>query len=157
MHNHRNAIGTNQWRLDDHCPCTNMRQSTPLASKMCYLLVRWLRKKEDTEVERASHDQGHLGRRISPCFWPMVCQCCLSVVPNDSWEPILKVIGGWWPWTHMETFFVIHLVNFLMCGASQGAKKLWKNKPFLLRWDNVWRCPHRPTIDARQKIPTLFH
>ena len=37
VYNHRNAIGTNQWRLDDRCPCANMIQSAPLAGKYTLL------------------------------------------------------------------------------------------------------------------------
>ena len=81
--NHRNAIGSNQWRLDDRCPCTNTRQSTLLGGKMCYLMVRRPHRKEDTEVERVGHGQGRLWRRRSRRLCPLFCRRHLSVAPKQ--------------------------------------------------------------------------
>ena len=68
QYNHRNDIGTKQWRLDDRCRCTSMRQSTPLADKIRYLLAPRAFRKEDTKVERVGHGQGRLWRQRSHCL-----------------------------------------------------------------------------------------
>ena len=81
--NHRYVIVTNQWHPDNRCPCTNTRQSTPLTGKMCYLLVRRPRRKEDTNVERVGYGQGRAGMRRSPRFRPLSCRRRHDVAPNQ--------------------------------------------------------------------------
>ena len=60
IYNHQNDIGTNHCHLNDRSSRKNVRQSTPLAGKMRYLLAPRAFGKEDTTVERVGHDQGRL-------------------------------------------------------------------------------------------------
>ena len=100
IYNDWNAIGTNQWRLDDCCPCRNMRQSTPLAGKMCYLLVRRPHKRR-YKTGKGWPRPGAFGKAKILSFSAVVVSPPFSGCPDDVWEASLKVMGGWWRWIHM--------------------------------------------------------
>ena len=118
------------------CPCTNTRQSTPLAGKMCYLLVCRLHTKEITNVERVGHGQGRSESQTSPRFRPLLCCHCFSVVQNidetQFWRWLRVMIMNPYGDTFCHT-----LGDFLACWVSQGEVKWRRNKPFSPSWDNV--------------------
>ena len=113
----------NQCCLNDHCPCKNVRQLMSLADKIRYLLAPRPCKKEDTTVERVDHGQGRLGRQKI-----LVCgRCYVTVVyplfqSNSHAKHDLGRDVGMMPMNPYEISFVIHLhlVDFLICGASQS-------------------------------------
>ena len=83
VYNHQNAIGTNQWHLDDRCSRANMIQSAPLAGNIRYLPAPRPYRKEDTTVERVGHGQRRLGRRRSPRLWRLLWRRHYNVVPKQ--------------------------------------------------------------------------
>ena len=64
----------NQYCLYNRSPCKSVRQSTPLASKIRYLLVPCPFRKENTKVGRVGHGPGNVGRQTSPRLRPLLCR-----------------------------------------------------------------------------------
>ena len=105
--------------------------NAPLTGKTCYILTApSLVQKERYKSRKGWSRWGAFEKAKVPLFAAVVLLTPCICVCNDCWEAVLKVIGGWWPWTNMGICFAIHLVSFLMCGASQGAANRWRNKPF---------------------------
>ena len=75
-------------------------------------------RKKDTKVERVGYDQGRLGRQRSPRLRPLWCRRCYDVAPNDCWEAILKMTGGWWSLTHIEICMCCQTFDRLFDGWS---------------------------------------
>ena len=68
--------------------------------------------------------------------------CCVAVVVSLSEITVRCDCGRdremvTMQWTHMVMCFAVHLNQFLICGASLGAAKWLRNRPFPSSWDNI--------------------